>query len=171
MADSIIGQKDRKVNYVTVLYHHRPGDPCGNAFLYPLMGKLAFSAPIKCPLYSPVAFGKRFFLYKSTGPYSYIGRLFFSVYIAFQTAFPVWFLPGSSSDPEIYGRPAVHPRGCEIDFISRERATRVYLLWLILGTESHPPWKQPVSHARVGHGSFGSRRKVTPGGAGLCGFF
>lgn len=105
LADSIIGQKDRKVNYGTVLYHHRPGDPCGNAFLYPLMGKLAFSAPIKCPLYSPVAFGKRFFLYKSTGPYSYIGRLFFSVYIAFQTVFPVWFLPGSSSDPEIYGRP------------------------------------------------------------------
>lgn len=95
LADSIIGQKDRKVNYGTVLYHHRPGDSCGNASLYPLMGKLASHDSMKCPLCLSVGFGKRLFLYKSTGPYSYIGRLFFSAYIAFKKAFSVSVFPGS----------------------------------------------------------------------------
>lgn len=62
-------------------------------FLSPLMEKLAFPDSMKCPMCSSVAFGKRIFLYKSFGPYSYIGHLFFSAYIAFKAAFSCFGFP------------------------------------------------------------------------------
>lgn len=62
-------------------------------FLFLLMVKLVFPDSIKRPLCSSVAFGKRIFLYKSFGPYSYIGRLFFSAYIAFKSAFSCFGFP------------------------------------------------------------------------------
>lgn len=72
------------------------GDPCGNFSLSCLPWlNMPLSAPWKCPLCSSVAFGKRIFLYKFFGPYSYIGWLFSSAYIAFKKAFSVSFFPGS----------------------------------------------------------------------------
>lgn len=59
------------------------GDPCGNCSPSCLpWWNMPLSSPWKCPLYSAVTFGKRLFGYKHPGPYSYIGRSFFSLYTA-----------------------------------------------------------------------------------------
>lgn len=101
-------------------------------FLSPLMGKLAFPDSMKCPMCSSVAFGKRIFLYKSFGPYSYIGRLFFSACIPFKAGFFLFrfSLVVGQIRKTMVGRLSIY-RGCEIDFISRKRATRVCFSWLI----------------------------------------
>lgn len=88
LADSIIGQKDRKVNYGTVLYHHRPGDPCGNAVSFPMSGKTGHSRFHKMlSVFSCYGFTPYFFSTTSLAHIVYIGRLLFSSHVAILTAY------------------------------------------------------------------------------------